>query len=198
MLIKRDVLERIKSGEISLQFRRWKRATVKTGGSLKTVVGMLAIGDITPVPEDAVELADVQRAGFADLDAFYAWLATMKAGDLCKIEVRYAGEDPLIALRENDRLSAGELEALGKKLDGMDQRSKTGPWTRRYLALIGANPGRLAADLAASVGVEKKRFEADIAKLKALGLTISLDVGYCLSPRGKVALKSLRSADSGG
>ena len=38
MLIKLEVLEKIKSGEITLQFRRWRRRTVKAGGTLKTKV----------------------------------------------------------------------------------------------------------------------------------------------------------------
>ena len=35
MLLKREVLEAIKRGEITLQFRRWSRPTVKPGGTLK-------------------------------------------------------------------------------------------------------------------------------------------------------------------
>ena len=41
MLIRRDVLEAIERGEISLQFRRWSRPTVKPGGTLKTRLGIL-------------------------------------------------------------------------------------------------------------------------------------------------------------
>ena len=46
MLIKLEVLEKIKSGEITLQFRRWRRRTVKAGGTLKTRVGVLQIGAV--------------------------------------------------------------------------------------------------------------------------------------------------------
>jgi len=46
MLIKREVLEAIKKGEITLQFRRWTRPSVKPGGTLKTKVGLLKIGRI--------------------------------------------------------------------------------------------------------------------------------------------------------
>ena len=39
-----------------------------------------------------------------------------------------------------------------------------------------------AGDLAASVGRETQPFKTDVRKLKNLGLTLSLDVGYRLSP----------------
>lgn len=93
MLIKRDVLEAIKAGEITLQFRRWTRPSVKAGGTLKTKIGLLAIDRIDEMRPDDVSLADARRAGFADLAAFRAWLATMKEGPLFhRIELRYIGE----------------------------------------------------------------------------------------------------------
>lgn len=93
MLIKLDVLEAIKRGEITLQFRRWSRPTVKPGGTLKTKVGLLRIGRIDDMrPEDVGE-ADARRAGFKDVAEFRRWLQTMKAGTLFqRIEVSYAGE----------------------------------------------------------------------------------------------------------
>lgn len=92
MLIKRDVLEAIKRGDITIQFRRWKRATVRPGGTLKTKVGVLSIGRMDPITVEEVTEEDCRRAGFADKPAFLAWLDTMKAGDLCRIEVGYLGE----------------------------------------------------------------------------------------------------------
>ena len=53
------------------------------------------------------------------------------------------------------------------------------------LGLIADRPGTRAPDLAASLGRETARFKADVRKLKELGLTESLEVGYRLSPRGR-------------
>lgn len=92
MLIKLDVLEKIKSGEITLQFRRWRRRTVKAGGTLKTRVGVLQIGTITPMKAEDVTEADARRAGFRDVADFLQWLDTMKPGELDQIEVGYKGE----------------------------------------------------------------------------------------------------------
>ncbi len=93
MLIKQDVLEAIKAGEITLQFRRWTRPSVKAGGTLKTKIGMLGIGRIDDMRPEDVTLKDARAAGFKDIADFNHWLGTMKEGPLFqRIEVRYIGE----------------------------------------------------------------------------------------------------------
>jgi len=93
MLLKMEVLEAIKAGRIDLQFRRWSRPSVRPGGTLKTRVGLLRIGRIDDLLPEEVTLADARRAGFADLDAFWRWLGTMKEGPLFqRIEVSYLGD----------------------------------------------------------------------------------------------------------
>ena len=93
MLIKREILEAIRAGDIDLQFRRWTRPTVKPGGTLKTPLGLLRIGAITDLRPEDVSEADAHRAGFADLPAFHRWLATMKQGPLFqRIEVSWGGD----------------------------------------------------------------------------------------------------------
>ena len=87
MLIKRDVLERIRSGEITLQFRRWRRRTVRENGTLKTKLGIMKIGAITPISVEDVTDADAARAGHGDRAGFLKWLDTMKRGELDRIEV---------------------------------------------------------------------------------------------------------------
>ena len=89
MLIKRDVLEKIRSGEITLQFRRWRRRTVRENGTLKTKLGIMQIGAITPISVDEVTDADAARAGLGDRAGFLAWLDTMKPGELDRIEVSW-------------------------------------------------------------------------------------------------------------
>lgn len=186
MLLRMTDLEAIRSGRITLVFRRWKRATVKPGGTLRTAIGMLSIGAITPLALKDVTEADVRRAGFSDLAAFRAWLDTMKEGDLCKIEISYLGEDPRVALR-NAPPSAEEIAEMKRKLAAMDKRAEA-PWTTEALRLVARHPGRRAEELAREAGLEKAEFKARIARLKTLGLTISLETGYRLSPRGEALL----------
>ena len=51
-----------------------------------------------------------------------------------------------------------------------------------------------APDLAASVGRETLPFKVDVRKLKNLGLTHSLRVGYELSPRGVAFMAACAAA----
>jgi hypothetical protein len=46
-------------------------------------------------------------------------------------------------------------------------------------------------DLAAAFGRETQPFELDVRKLKNLGLTITPEVGYRLSPRGAAHLAAI-------
>lgn len=93
MLIKREVLEAIRRGEIDIQFRRWTRPTVKPGGTLKTRLGLFRIGRIDDMSPDDVSEEDARRAGFADVADFRRWLDTMKQGPLFqRIEISYLGE----------------------------------------------------------------------------------------------------------
>ena len=82
MMIKLEVLEAIRRGDIDLQFRRWSRPTVKSGGTLKTRIGMMKIGRVDEMsPEDVTE-AEARRAGFKDVADFRRWLDTMKQGPI--------------------------------------------------------------------------------------------------------------------
>ena len=62
------------------------------------------------------------------------------------------------------------------------------PGRRRPCARSPTRRGLRAADLAERFGRERLKFKTDVRKLKALGLTESLAVGYRLSPRGRAYL----------
>ena len=90
MLIKLEILEAIRRGDIDLQFRRWTRPSVRPGGTLKTRLGVLRIVSMVEMAPEAVTLTDARRAGFADLADFQRWLAGMKQGPLFhRIELRF-------------------------------------------------------------------------------------------------------------
>ena len=62
------------------------------------------------------------------------------------------------------------------------------------LRTIQARPAERAIELAESFGREKAPFKLDVRKLKNLGLTISLPLGYRLSPRGEAYLRAIDQA----
>jgi hypothetical protein len=184
MLISADDFEAIVSGRVDTAFRRWVRPTVKAGGTLTTAAGVLAIDAVDVVALNAVTAEDLKRAGFGGRDELDAMLGDRK-GTLYRIRLRYLGEDPRVALRESAALSDADAEAMGQTLSRMDGAN---PWVRRTLMLIGERPGYPAQELADEIGVEKLKFKNNVRRLKALGLTESLEVGYRLSPRGQAWL----------
>jgi hypothetical protein len=173
-------LKGIEAGTIDLAFRRWDRPRVKAGGSQRTRIGLIAFGDVRKVSR--VSDRDAKRAGYASAQAMQdAW--AHKEGDLYRIELRLAGPDPRTLLREQIP-TPEELDAIHARLTRM------GAWTYDYLRTIAEQPEVRAPDLAAQYGRETHPFKLDIRKLKELGLTESLRIGYRLSPRGEAVMRS--------
>lgn len=191
MLLKRSELEAIASGRVSLVFRRWKKPSAKTDGSLKTGLGVLAIQRVSRVDRSQLTEKDAVNAGYESLSELLGELDA-RDGDIYRVEVGSLGADPRIELRSDDALSASELEQIRAKLDRLDAASREGAWVLKSLQVIDRHPKVLAAVLAQKTGFERDKFKMNIRKLKNLGLTISHEVGYELSPRGRVVLESLR------
>jgi hypothetical protein len=111
---------------------------------------------------------------------------------LYRIDLAVAGPDPRVALRADDALDDDTVADLRRRLDRMDHAAEA-PWTRAALGQIGRQPGVVSTVLAEALGQERFAFKTRVRRLKALGLTESLQVGYRLSPRGEAFL----SADQG-
>lgn len=188
MLFPAATLARIDSGEVTAALRRWRRPTVRTGGSLTTTVGVLAIDEVRMI--DGSDLTDdlARAAGFDDAISALADAALDRDAQLYIIRFHVAGADPRIRLREDDDLSPEDVEQLLTRLRRWDRSSTHGSWTRSFLELIRDNEGVRAGDLAVIAGLETGRFKVDVRKLKGLGLTESLDTGYRISPRGSALL----------
>ncbi len=188
MLIKDDVLQKIISGEITVLFRRWSRPGAKTGGTQMTQAGVIGIDSVDIVREPAITDADAIAAGYSNREELIEHL-NYRDDDIYRVGVRFVGEDPRIALRENADLGEVELSEIVNKLGNLDKR---GAWTRSYLEVIESMPATYSGLLANYLGVAKDDFKPRVRKLKALGLTESLEVGYRLSPRGAKVLEALR------
>lgn len=192
MLFPQRLWAGLADGTVTLAFRRWRRPAARAGSVHHTPAGLLRIEAVQPVAERDITEAEARRAGFADLEALLAEQERHGGdGRLYRIELRPAGPDPRAALRERAELKDGELADVLGRLARMDARCPHGPWTALTLRLIAERPATRAADLATELGRERLPFKADVRKLKALGLTESLEVGYRLSPRGRAVLGHL-------
>ena len=187
MLFRQDILEGIANGRVTLAFRRWRKAPPADGSTLRTAVGVLSLDRVTAIDEGDITPADVRRTGLT-VEALRASIAG--EGTLLRIELRLAGDDPRVALRERPP-GGDELDQIRARLARLD-RASPAPWTRAYLRLIAGHPAVVSHRLAQQVGEgDLARFKRRVRQLKELGLTESLDVGYRLSPRGAAVLPTL-------
>jgi hypothetical protein len=189
VLFRRETLEGIERGDVTLAFRRWKRPTVKAGGRVRAALGVVRIGAIDLVDAAGLTERDARASGFASLTALQKMLGPEDGDQIYRIELAGIDLDERVAKRETPEPS---------ELEWSDLRSLFARWEKAapgyfpsILSLIAAKPAVVAGELAAALGIAKLKFKQDVRKLKELGLTESLDVGYRLSPRGVVVLEWL-------
>ena len=190
MLLRKQTLDGIASGEVDLAFRRWTRPTVRAGGTLRTQIGLVRIVSVDEVSLDDIGEEEASRAGVS-LDELRSFLSAKTEGVIYRVALDGVVPDPRVTLREDADLSDEDLAGVTARLDRLDRASPRGPWTRELLELLGENPHVRAQDLADGLGMEKAVFKNDVRKLKELGLPISHSPGYELSPRGKAVLSRL-------
>lgn len=188
MLLRQDVLDGIRDGRITLAFRRWRRPTVRNGGTLMTAAGQLEIVSVERIDVGDITAAEARRAGFDTVAAVVSALGEGD-GEVYRIALGALRADPRVALRESAELTEAERASLKARLERLDAHAADGPWTRRTLELIAKHPGVRAGDLCRQMKQEMVPFKRNVRKLKALGLTESLEVGYRLSPRGRAYLR---------
>ena len=169
--------DEIRAGSVTLTFRNWKRPHARVGGVYRLrPTGTVKVTGLGSVRLSEVSADDAVSAGFASVDAMVAFLGLPRTAQVTRVE---------FALTEDAPKSAPSLDVdeVLKRLETTDRRSAA-PWTARVLALIEAHPARRARDLAPSTGWDTPKFKANVRKLKALGLTQSLEVGYRLTDLG--------------
>jgi hypothetical protein len=177
----------IADGSVTLAFRRWDRPRMRPGSTQRTVAGVVLVETVDEVDPATLTEDDARQAGVPSLAALLRLLDRRPGAAVYRMQVTLAGADPRVALREQAELPEDERRAVDERLDRWDAARGT-PWTRQVLRLIAERPGVRAPDLAASLGRETLPFKRDVRKLKELGLTVSLPVGYEISHRGRAYL----------
>lgn len=192
MLFTASQQQLIASGRLTRTFRAWKSARVRAGRVYSLGGGgCVAVEAVTRVVTGAIAAEAALAAGFATVDALIRELRRVTGkpispGDeLYEVKFRYEEgqrEGPVHDLT---------AEQAAARLARMDAQSASGPWTVQALAAIRDRPRVSARELAADAGRERLAFKAGVRKLKALGLTISHEVGYELTPAGRDVLALL-------
>jgi hypothetical protein len=207
VLFKERFGDGIVDGSITLTFRAWTRPQARVGsrqrfgryGGDRTASGFLEIDAVDLVPLSSVTVAEARRAGFGSREELIEELRASSrtplraSSKVYRVSFRHVlATDERAQLAATARLSSEDVRGVIERLGGMDER-RGKPWTRQTLALISKRPGTSASVLAKTIGMERLEFKANVRKLKALGLTISLETGYRLSPRGQALLRRLAS-----
>ena len=176
----------IADGTVTLTYRRWRRQQVLTGRRYRTPAGIVEVTSVTIASPDQIRDDEARRAGHRDTAGLVAELPDRPESHLYRIEFCKVTEpDPRAVLAASADLDDAAIAEITRRLDRLDRASSHGPWTGGTLALIRDRPAVRAADLAGLLGRDRASFKTDVRKLKNLGLTESLDVGYRLSPRGR-------------
>jgi hypothetical protein len=182
-----DALPGLADGTTTVTFRNWKRPQAKMGGRFRKRDLWFEVDSVRVVTLGSISKADARRAGETEVAGIHRRL---KLDDPTAEVYRIAFHriPPAGPPVDQADLTDDDLAELDKRLDRLDVASSAGAWTRPTLALIGTHPGVVSTTLAEILGRERFALKTDIRKLKRLGLTLSLEVGYELSPRGQAYL----------
>ncbi|MGV8875784.1 MAG: winged helix-turn-helix domain-containing protein [Rhodococcus sp. (in: high G+C Gram-positive bacteria)] len=182
------VARAIADGSVRRVYRRWTSPKATVGSVLRSPSGMIRIDSIREVDPAGLTDTDARAAGEETLTLLQKSFFGPTDNPTFAIEVSFVGADPRDALAENDALDDSALHTLATTLARMDSRVEA-PWTTDTLVSIAANPGLRAASLAEQAGLDTKTFKGRVRRLKERGLTISLETGYRISPRGAAYLR---------
>ena len=139
----------------------------------------MSIDSVELIDEREIDDEAAREAGYRDRNELVDNLR--RDGEVYRIRFHRIGDDPRIAMRERTVLTTEESTAIAK----MFERNN---WALAYLRLIAELPGTVSTELASRAGVDRMVFKQRVRRLKSVGLTESLDVGYRLSPRGEAVL----------
>ena len=120
MLIDRATAEGIAEGRVTLAFRRWDTPRMRPGSTQRTVAGVLEVVRVEEVDPAAITEDDARLAGVASLDRLHRLLDRRPGARVFRMEVRPAGPDPRVALREQSELSDADRRTLDERLDRWD------------------------------------------------------------------------------
>jgi hypothetical protein len=182
-----DAVPGLADGSITVTFRRWTRPQAKVGGRFHKGDLWFEVDAVRTVPVARISKADARRAGEVDPDAVRHRLGD-PAPDTEVYRIAFHRIDPAGPPVDETDLGPQEIAEITRRLDRLDGAAAAGPWTRSTLALIATHPGVVSTSLAETLRRERFALKTDIRKLKRLGLTLSLEVGYELSPRGQAYL----------
>jgi len=191
MLFDTRTLNGLAAGTVTTALRRWDVARVQEGSTTRTAVGIVEVTSVDTIDETDIDETLAHSAGFKDARDATRWVRRKGSGTVHVLGLRLVGADPRVALREETNLDDDARAEIAEALGRLDAAARE-PWTSDLMAAIEAGEGTAAAVLAEQLSTTKDQLKRRVRRLKDLGLTESLEVGYRLSPRGLIWLARAR------
>jgi hypothetical protein len=170
VLFEKRLQEGLADGTITVALRRWTRTQVVAGRKYRSPRGLVEVTAVEVV--EGIDEATARAAGFASVEEALAQLS----GD---------GPITVVHLHAVDAADPRDLLSNDTRIADPEKLRQQVERYRAHFDLIAANPGVRAPDLAPQLGLDTVTFKRQVRRLKELGLTHSLRVGYRLSPRGE-------------
>lgn len=189
MQFTKDAVPGIVDGTITLTFRGWTKTQARAGGKHRVWGHLIHVDDVRCVSASEITDAEAVQAGEASASNILDRLGAKASDPIWRVQFRYVGQDDRIGLRNADAMDEERRASIQARLDRMDKSSKSGPWTAKTLRLIASYPGVVSTALARQMDDDRPSFKINVRKLKELGLTESLDIGYRLSPLAMAFLR---------
>jgi len=192
LLFQKRFHEGLRTGAVTLTFRRWAQPRVRPGGRYRChPIGVLEVDDIAEVRVADITEDDARRAGFASRAELIAYMKSASDAPLrastrvYRVTLHHGGDGDRVEVALNEQLTDEDVRTLDARLARLDAKRA---WTAETLAIIAERPRVAASQLAKALGRETLAFKEDVRKLKRLGLTQSFEVGYEIAPRGRAYL----------
>jgi hypothetical protein len=192
MLFDASDRQRIRHGGVTVTYRLWRRPQARVGGLYRFEPGRVLVESVETVTAGQISDADAAPAGFATAAGLLQALRQRSRAPIEPATVVWR-----VAFRYEDSAPPSPAKVVGtntilSRLARADATAET-PWTEAALGAIAARPRTPARLLAADAGMETLPFKANVRRLKALGLTVSHEVGYEITPLGRELLAMLRA-----
>ena len=190
MLLTDPIARAIADGSVTVVFRRWPKPRLRTDGTFRTGVGVIRVTSIDGVAE--ITEPDAGAAGAASAQAARADLRGDPADPIYRIGVEWAGPDHRIGLAADANLARRTSRRWPRS-----PASTAAAATARGPAACSGSSATIRVSVPSLRGdIELPAFKGRVRRLKELGLTRSLEVGYELSPRGAEYLRRAARTES--
>ncbi len=195
LLFKKEELDAIRSGAITVSFRDWDKLRVEAGKEYKSFnLGFVRVEDIGYLDFKKIPQEDLEAAGFYDAEEFKQIFRKRNpgfnfgSGKIIRIKFTYLGSEDRTAA--GVRPSERHMIKIMERLVEIDVLSDIEVKSEDFLSFLDADEPKNSHVIASNFDVSREDVKKLMTALKKEGLVSSKRNGYLISVRGKSFLDS--------